>query len=118
MVGGGGSKDRKPIYNTKSARSAKIEIRQRVLDAIGAETAAVFDAYGGAGELYRAVWSKAARYVGCDQNWFRDERTMFVADNRRVMRAIDLGQFNVFDLDAFGSPYEQLTILAARRAVA
>lgn len=28
---------------------------------------------------------------------------------------LDLGQFNVFDLDAFGSPWEQMVILAARR---
>jgi hypothetical protein len=106
MVGSGGGKDRKPILNTRTAKGAKAEIRQHVLDAIGAGEASVFDAYGGAGELYRAVWHKAARYVGCDMTWFRDKRTMFVADNRRVMRAIDLGQFNVFDLDAFGSPYE------------
>ncbi len=37
---------------------------------------------------------------------------------RRVMRAIDLHVYNVFDLDAHGSPWEQAAILAARRKMA
>jgi hypothetical protein len=43
---------------------------------------------------------------------------MFAADNRRVLRAIDLAPFNVFDLDAYGSPWEQAIIIADRRRVA
>ncbi len=31
------------------------------------------------------------------------------------MRAIDLQAFNVFDLDAYGSPWEHMIVLAARR---
>lgn len=57
-------------------------------------------------------------YVGCDLRWFQDERLAFVADNRRVLRSLDLRQFSVFDLDAYGSPWEQALIIAARRPVA
>ena len=35
--------------------------------------------------------------------------------NLRLMRAIDLKRFNVFDLDAHGSPWKQWLILLARR---
>lgn len=95
---------------------SKIAIRRAVLDKIC--NARVFDAFAGSGVMYRSVWSHAAEYVGCDFRFFRDDRTAFVADNRRVMRSIDLSAFNIFDFDAYGSPWEQCIILAARRKVA
>ena len=65
--------------------------------------------------MWREVWHEAAAYVGCDLKWYRDERLAYVADNRRVLRAIDLKPFNVFDFDAWGAPWEQVLILIARR---
>ncbi len=103
--------------NHAATMPAKIELRRRVLEAIGADNARVFDAFAGDGKMFDAVWSKAARYVGCDLEWYRDAREAFVADNRRVLRSIDLTAFNVFDLDAWGAPWEQAIIVAARRPV-
>ena len=40
------------------------------------------------------------------------------ARNLRLLRALDLERFNVFDLDAYGAPWDAATILAARRALA
>jgi hypothetical protein len=108
-------KDKIKTDNNPAALSAKVEIRQRVLDAVGAEQAAVFDAFAGEGQLHKRVWRHAKSYVGCDMIWYRDDRLVFVADSRRVMRAIDLAPFNVFDLDAWGSPWQHALILAARR---
>lgn len=101
--------------NSPSSDDAKILIRSNVLSEIGAGKAQVFDAYAGDGKMYRAVWHQAARYVGCDLEYYPDERMAYVADNLRVMRAIDLGCFNVFDLDAYGSPWAQAYILGRRR---
>ena len=105
------------VKNAHANRPAKVEIRRNILDVLGRDVA-VFDAFAGAGEMYRYVWNEARGYVGCDLEWHRDKRLAFVADNRRVMRSIDLARFNVFDLDAHGSPWEQAVILAARRRVA
>jgi len=107
-----GSRPRKRD-NSGPTKAVKIGIRRRVMDVLG--EARVFDAYGGAGVMHDAVWKDAALYVGCDRKFYRDERRLFVADNRRVLRAIDLSQFNLFDLDAYGSPWEQIMIIAARR---
>jgi hypothetical protein len=104
--------------NHGAATKAKAEIRRRVMVAIGAERAVVFDAFAGDGAMHRAVWHQAAGYVGCDLKWYRDDREAFVADNRRVLRAINLVPFTIFDLDAWGSPWEQAVIVAARRPVA
>lgn len=101
--------------NNPRAHKAKIAIRQSVLTAIAKPI--VFDAFAGSGEMYSAVWKDAAAYTGCDQKPQKDSRLMFCADNRRVMRAIDLAAFNVFDFDSYGSPWEQAIILAARRPV-
>lgn len=103
--------------STPAALNAKVEIRRKVLDVIGPERARVFDAYAGTGTIYEEVWKDAASYTGCDIEFYSDDRMCFVADNRRVLRAIDLDDYNVFDLDAYGSPWEQLLIIASRRVL-
>lgn len=103
------------IENADSAKKAKAEIRRRVLEALTPDRTFVFDAFAGPGVMHAAVWKDAAGYVGCDSKWFNDDRLCYVADNRRVLRAIDLSPFTCFDLDAFGSPWEQALIIAARR---
>lgn len=102
-------------YNSQAGHRAKVELRQRVLELV--RPARVFDAFCGPdGEMYRDVWCNAQDYVGCDLEFkWGDARKRFVADNRRVMRCVDLSRFNVFDIDAFGDPWEQMTILAHRR---
>lgn len=101
--------------NHEATKAAKIKIRKNVLAAVTPDKARVFDAFAGTGNMYRDVWKDAAGYVGCDKRYFPDERTAFVSDNIRVLRAIDLTPFTVFDLDAYGSPWEQALIVANRR---
>ncbi len=107
------------VENNPLALAAKLELRENVLAEVA--QAHVFDAFCGGGvggaAMYRGVWAKAASWVGCDgRPWDpRIDPPRFVADNRRVLRCLDLQAFNVFDFDAFGSPWEQMLILAARR---
>lgn len=102
--------------NNPQALRAKIAIRRNVLAAIGAAEAHVLDAYAGDGHLYREVWHEAASYVGCDLKFYPgDDRLAYVVDNIRLLRTLDLSRFNVVDLDAYGSPWEQVYIVASRR---
>lgn len=103
--------------NNPQALKAKVAIRRNVLQAVG-KPAKVFDAFAGEGQMFSEVWREADAYVGCDLKWVRDSRKMFAADNRRVLRAADLAEFNCFDLDAYGSPFEQAIIIADLRKVA
>lgn len=103
------------VENAPDGRAAKAQIRQHVLDAITPTAAVVFDAFAGAGVMYDMVWHRAAGYVGCDEVWANDARCCYVADNRRVLRAINLAPFTIFDFDAFGNPWEQALIVTARR---
>jgi len=105
--------------NNPQAYAAKVSIRRKVFDAMAAAgDVRVFDAFAGTGEMFSAVWKDGAAYTGCDKRHIRDGRLMFCADNARVMRVIDLARFNLFDLDAYGSPWEQAIIIADRRRVA
>lgn len=101
----------------KDAHAAKKEIRLQALAAVPNPT--VFDAFCGDGGMFRAAWYRATKYVGCDLRFWppqqADTRRRFVADNMRVMRAIDLQEYNIFDLDAYGSPWEHMLVLASRR---
>jgi hypothetical protein len=106
------------INNHHSGIKAKATIRQHVLDVIGAAQANVFEGFAGEGQLHRLVWHKAANYTGCDLEWYRDERLAYVCDSARVLRAIDLAQFNIFDFDPWGSPWTHVYILAERRSIA
>lgn len=108
-------KNVKKTNNHKTGKSAKIALREQVLTEIGANQAHVFDAFAGAGMMYRHVWHCAASYAGCDLEWYPDQRLAYVADNRRVLRTVDLSPFNIFDLDAYGSPWEHLLILVNRK---
>jgi hypothetical protein len=110
-------KKKSRIDNAAPMLRAKIGVRKAVLENLGAE-AHVFDAFAGSGELWADVWRDAKSYVGCDVRFFADERECFVADNRRILRAVDLGRFTIFDFDAYGSPWEQVIILCARRRLA
>jgi hypothetical protein len=106
------------VENARRGWRAKVEIRRHVLAAVTPARAVVFDAFAGSGLMWADVWKDAAAYVGCDLHWHHDARCCFVADNRRVMRCVDLAPFTLFDFDAFGSPWEQALILAARRRLA
>jgi hypothetical protein len=101
--------------HSSAAVRAKATLRRNVMNAVGADQAHVFDAFAGDGGMYRAVWHDAASYVGCDLVFHRDDRPAFVGDNRRVLRCLELADFNVFDLDAYGCPWEQAYIIAKRR---
>lgn len=105
----------KPVDNHEASLPAKVELRRRVLAEVQGP---VFDAFAGSGQMFARVWKDAPGYVGCDLRWFNDGRLAFVADNRRVLRCVDLRAFKIFDLDAYGSPWEQVLIVAARRPIA
>jgi hypothetical protein len=105
--------------NSKAAHKAKVTIRENVLGSIGEKDAQVFDCCSGEGQMYRAVWHRAADYCGCDRDWFpHAQHKAFKADNRRVLRAIGLQHYTVFDVDTWGSPWEALYIIAVRRPLA
>jgi hypothetical protein len=86
------------------------------LEHVGVDEASVLDAFCGSGQMFDAVWKRAANYAGCDERaWDFTGPPRFVCDNVTLLRSIDLATFNVFDLDAYGSPWKAAAVIAARR---
>jgi len=107
-------------HNSPGALNAKVELRRNVIRELreAGQRVDVLDAFcGPVGEMYRHAWHDADSYVGIDEAYvFPDPRRRFVGNNLRIMRNIDLSGFNVFDFDAFGSPWDQMVLLAHLRA--
>lgn len=102
------------VDNASTAHDAKLQLRRNVLQEI--EPANVLDCFCGHGAMWREAWCSAASYVGCDERPIKaGDPPRFFCDNRVLLRSIDLHEFNVFDFDAYGSPWVQMVILAARR---
>lgn len=70
----------------------------------------VLDVFGGHGVVWRAIEKRTGR--GVERVGIDKRSDLFTphahGDNLKVMRAIDLAEFNVIDLDAYGIPIEQL----------
>lgn len=90
----------------------KIELRMRFMP----DSPIVLDCYGGNGLIWDAIGIKSGKHIkriGIDKidyniGFFLD------GDNLAFLSILDLNEFNVIDLDAYGVPYEQLKILFER----
>lgn len=94
--------------------NAKITAKQELRKIDDIDNLAVLDIYCGAGEMYNAVWKSAKYYEGIDIKKFDDGRKLHVGDAPQVLKSIDIDKFDVFDIDAYGSPYECLSIIISK----
>jgi hypothetical protein len=103
------------VFSATAAHDKKIEIRRTILKQVGA--ARVFEGFTGLGEMWQGAWADAESHTGCDLRPLTLDEPMprMCCDNRLALRCLDLQKFNVFDFDAFGSPWNQCLILASRR---
>jgi hypothetical protein len=88
-------------------------LRTEALRLAGPQSALVLDCYAGIGHMYDAVWKKADRYLGIDKRFSRKPGAEFgqcwKGDNERLIeRAMQHVQWNIVDLDAYGSPWVML----------
>ena len=103
-----------------SALSVKVELRQWLGDMLGGSPR-ILDCFAAKGMLWDRAYGRPGpeRYVGCDLEQVDDERAIIVCDSRRYIRHadVDLARFDLFDLDAYGSPLEHLALICHRLRV-
>lgn len=108
--------------NHAKAVPVKVALRREALALVGgADRARVLDLFAGAGEMHRKVWHEAAGYLGGDrllEKALAHPEPCHHAQARVLLGNLDLERWNVFDLDAYGSPWSEVTLLAARRRLA
>jgi len=91
--------------------NAKINAKEELRKIDGIKNLSVLDIYCGAGEMYNKVWKSAKYYEGIDIKEFDDGRKLYVGDAPHILKKINIDKFDVFDIDAYGSPYECLSII-------
>jgi hypothetical protein len=72
----------------------------------------ILDAFAGEGLLWKEVQkrtNKQIKILSIDEKEYR--KISLKGDNRKFLKSIDLNYFDIIDLDAYGSPSNQLMIL-------
>jgi len=95
------------VKTNNAKTNVKQIIRQSAFDSIDGERNTL-EVFCGAGEMHKLVWHKSDMYTGIDKVKFFDDRHTICGDARKALRLVDISKFNIFDIDAYGSPYEIL----------
>lgn len=94
-----------------SMPSAKATLRRRFLP----ENASVLDCFCGDGEMYRLAYAgRIKSYLGLDMKRIHDPKLCLLINNLSFLAKRNLSQFNVFDLDDYGSPWRQFYLILKR----
>jgi hypothetical protein len=106
---------RAPKKTHNTALSAKVNLRRWLVQELGGQPN-IIDCFCAAGMLWDRAYDKTPNYLGLDIRQFDDARRTIVCDSKRFLRHADvrLEDFDLFDLDAFGSPMEHLAIICSR----
>lgn len=76
----------------------------------------ILECFGGEGVLWKEVkkrTKKNIKVLSIDKNKYK--RIQLQGDNVKFLKSIDLNQFDIIDLDAWGSPFKQLEILFQKK---
>ena len=91
-----------------SATQHKAQLRIRNLP----KEPAVLDLFCGAGQMYRLAYQdRTVLYHGIDKEKIHDPAICTLGDNLKYLQKNNIDQFNVFDLDDYGTPWKQLYLL-------
>jgi hypothetical protein len=87
----------------------KVKLR---CDHLPTENICVLDAFAGTGKVWAAVKQVSGRNdvqrIPCEQDTEKLLEFGWAGDNNDALASMDLSQYNVIDLDAYGVPYSQL----------
>ncbi len=91
-----------------STQAGKSALRLKYLP----QEAHVLDLFCGKGNMYKDVYkNRAQTYLGIDKKKIHDKNICKLMNNEKYVRENDLDQFNVFDLDAYGTPWKLLYLI-------
>lgn len=90
----------------------KAQLREYCLERISDPR--VLEVFCGSGVMYDRVWNNADHYLGIDKKKFFDKRNKMCGDAEKLVSKLDPSLFNIFDIDAYGSPYTILKMIVDR----
>ena len=100
-----------------SSAGAKAKLRTWLVEQLGGKPR-ILDCFAGPGRMWATAYRSTELYLGIEKEprGLEDRRRLIFCDSRRYLRhrATKLGDFDLFDLYAFGTPYEHLAIICSR----
>lgn len=93
------------VYTDNDGLSEKIHLRKLATKGLG--SLRVLDLFAGENKIWKAF--DCERYYGIEAE--KGKGRNLHADNRNIIPVLDLSQFNVIDCDAYGTPYDQVSLL-------
>lgn len=103
--------------NDPSFFPIKVKMRLDYVESLASNTVNVLDAYAGEGKIWKAVKQSTSKKIKClaiDREQY-GKRIQLKGDNLKFLAGFDLSQFDIIDLDAYGSPVPQMEILFKRK---
>lgn len=99
------------VYTDNQNLAKKVALRKQAIQ--GLKEVNVLDLFAGE----NLIWSclKTDRYFGIDAE--KGKGKNLNVDNRRVIPVLDLKAFNVIDCDAYGIPYEAISLLFKNKSL-
>jgi len=103
----------KPAIKTdNSFLSEKVMLRLEILKKIRKKTIKILDAFNGQGIIWKVVSEKTKKNILIIPIEIKDKPGIYLkCDNIKFIKGMDLSNFDIIDLDAYGSPYKQLSEL-------
>jgi hypothetical protein len=104
------------VKKHNSLTDAKVALRRAMLPLLP-EPPRVLDVFAGPGVLWELAYGSPREWylgIDSDRSVLTRGREMRFGQAVEVLRELDLGRFNVFDLDAFSNPWRELEVVLQR----
>lgn len=100
-----------------SRKLEKIKLRQLALSMIDKQEINVLELFAGKGVLWNEIESKSSKTIRRTMIEKEKGKNLFAinADNLKILPRLDLNQFDIIDVDAYGIPFKQLEIIFRKR---
>ena len=105
-------KHKRHAHQDSSLVNKKADLRKELMGQF--DNPKVLDCFCGNGEMWDKGWGKTSNYVGLDIREYKDERSTIVTKNEPWVKANDISSFDIFDLDAYGTPFPLLLEISKR----
>lgn len=100
--------------------NAKINAKEKLRYFKNINDLSVLDIFCGSGEMFKKTWKDAKNYEGIDIKKYdeNDKRILHIGDAPAIIKNLtNINKFDIFDIDAYGSPYECLFLLSNKITV-
>lgn len=112
-----GPKGMGKVKTNNTHHALKVDMRVDLIRSLGKDKIKALDAFAGEGVVWKSVQEQLPdveiELLRIDKGHYSTP-DVIVGDNRKVMPSLNLAEFDLIDLDAWGIPQDQLRLCAER----